>query len=325
VLFLVGGLSMAIRFARAMVCSALVGCSHAAAPHASPVFSPVDGGTIAGSDASAATTTLTVDAGGRSRLVIVHAPGGIGGGAGRTPVALVLDLHGSGGTASGEESFSAMDAVAEAHGFVVAYPQGIIALGGGFAWNVPGPPLLGGQAVPESSADDVDFIARAVVAIEGAYPIDSKRVFAAGMSGGARMASQLACDLSSLFGAVAPVAGLRVPAPCAGARAVSVIAFHGTADTTNPYEGNGQAYWTYSVPVAEQGWAVHDACDPTPATSQAAASVTLTSYTGCSGGAAVLLYTIDGAGHEWPGAPGQTTAIDAGEVMWAFFSAHPLP
>jgi polyhydroxybutyrate depolymerase len=317
---------MLSRFARAVTCSALLGCSHAATPATAPSVDAIDAAVAVATEAGGPTTTaLTLGAGGQSRLVLVHAPAGIGGGSSRSPTALVLNLHGSGGTAAGEESFSGMDPVAEAHGFVVAYPQGAIPLGGGFAWNVPGEPLLGGQPVPDGSADDVDFVARAVAAIEHAYPIDPTRVYATGMSGGARMASQLGCDLSALLAAVAPVAGLRIPSPCSGQRAVSVVAFHGTADTTNPYDGNGQAYWTYSVPVAEQGWATHDACNPTPGTSQAAPSVTLTSYTGCTAGAVVVLYTIDGAGHEWPGAPGQTVAIDANEAMWAFFSAHSLP
>jgi polyhydroxybutyrate depolymerase len=148
------------------------------------------------------------------------------------------------------------------------------------------------------------------------------------------MASQLGCDLSGLVAAVAPVAGLRFPSPCNGARPVPVVAFHGTADATNPYDGGGPPYWTYSVPSAAEQWAVHDGCGLTPSVSQPAASVKLTSYEGCDGAATIELYTIEGAGHEWPGAaqppvgdfPGsQTNAIDATAVMWTFFSAHPLP
>jgi polyhydroxybutyrate depolymerase len=145
------------------------------------------------------------------------------------------------------------------------------------------------------------------------------------MSGGARMASQLGCDLSTTIAAVAPVAGLRFPAPCNGTRAVPVISFHGTADTVNPYDGGGQAYWTYSVPSAAQQWAAHDGCGDTPAVSQPADGVELTSYGDCAGAAAVALYTVAGAGHEWPGAPQQTPAINASHVMWTFFAAHPLP
>ncbi len=263
---------------------------------------------------------LTVLAGGRSRTVMVYSPPGVA-----HPAPLVLNLHGSGGSAVQQESFSAMDALAEAHGFIVAYPQASIVLGSGFAWNVPGQALLGGKAVPAGSADDVQYIAQTIATLEETYSIDPKRVFVTGMSGGARMTSQIGCDLAAVVAAIAPVAGLRFPAPCPGARAVPVVAFHGTADNVNPYEGHGQAYWTYGVASAEQQWAAHDGCPGAPVASQAALGVTLTTYAHCGGSADVSLYSIDGAAHEWPGAPAQTKAIDANEAMWAFFAAHPLP
>jgi polyhydroxybutyrate depolymerase len=268
----------------------------------------------------ARTVTVTVTAGGQARVVVVHTPAGLSG-----PAPLVLNLHGSGGTAADQEVFSAMDQTSDQRGFIVAYPQGAIPLGSGFAWNVPGQPLLGGGAVPADAPDDVAFLGAAVASLEQMVAIDPRRVYATGMSGGARMTSQLGCGLSAILAAIAPVAGLRFPSPCDGMGRVPVIAFHGTADTTNPYDGNGQAYWTYSVPSAAQQWAAQDQCDPTPATTQAAAGVQLTAYSGCAGGAAVELYTIEGGGHEWPGAPGQTAAIDANSVMWTFFAAHPRP
>jgi polyhydroxybutyrate depolymerase len=61
-----------------------------------------------------------------------------------------------------------------------------------------------------------------------------------------------------------------------------------------------------------------------PQDTLAAPGVTVTSYTGCSGSAVVDLYTIDGAGHDWPGGPGQTNAVDATATIWAFFDAHSL-
>ena len=258
---------------------------------------------------------------GQWRVVIVHVPGAAAGAA----LPLVLSLHGSGGTAAAQEAFTAMDAAADVAGFIVAYPQGALSIAGGFAWNVPGQPLVDGSSVPAGAQDDAVFIAQAIAFIEARYSVDARRIYATGMSGGARMASQLGCDLATLVAAVAPVAGLRFPSPCAGQRPVPVVAFHGTADTTNPYDGGGPAYWTYSVPSAAAQWAVHDACGATPVVSQTAASVQLTSYPDCSASSAVDLYTIDGAGHEWPGAPGQNGAIDATAVMWQFFQAHPLP
>jgi len=262
---------------------------------------------------------LTID--GHARHLIVHLPGGDLG----TARPLVFNLHGSGGNAAGQQAYTGMDALADAQGFIVVYPDGAIDLGGGFAWNVPGQPLSGGGAVPPDAADDIAFFARAIAALTERYAIDWRRIYATGFSGGGRMASQIGCGLSGAVAAVAPVAGLRFPEGCADARAVPVVSFHGTADGTNPYDGGGPPYWTYSVPSAAAQWAAHDACPDPPEVTQPATGVELSDYRSCAAGAEVALYTIAGAGHEWPGAAQQTLTVDANSVMWAFFLAHPLP
>lgn len=276
---------------------------------------------------------MTSSIGGHTRTIIVHVPSGY---TGLTRIPLVLNLHGSGSTAAEQEAFSGMDATADADSFIVAYPQGLIRDGSGYDWNVPGEPLIGGRSVPVGAADDVTFLTDLVGVLEHRYCVETTNVYATGFSGGARTASQLACDASNVFAAVAPVSGLRYPTPCPGTRAVPVIAFHGTADPVDPYGGNGQAYWTYSVPTAAHDWAQHNGCSSTPTTSQADPGVTLTSYSGCAEGGSVELYSITGEGHEWPDGPKlpmaltkllgpQSSAIDANATMWQFFEAHPLP
>ena len=275
-------------------------------------------------------TTLTLAVAGRSRTVIVHVTTGY---SDSSKVPLVLNMHGSGSTAADQEAFTGMDATADSDGFVVAYPQGVIPDGSGYDWNVPGVPLIGDKAVTAGSADDVTFLTTLVHILEGRYCIDADRVYATGFSGGARIASQLACDAASTFAAVAPVSGLRRPTPCPTTRPVPILAFHGTADPVDPYAGHGQAYWTYSVPQAAKDWAVQDHCSSTPATSQIGSGATLTRYRGCGGGATVELYSITGEGHEWPSGPHlpkaltrvlgpQSDAVNANTVMWAFFAVH---
>jgi polyhydroxybutyrate depolymerase len=267
--------------------------------------------------AEATTTTLTVQQGGVARTVIVHVPRA----SASVALPLVLNLHASAATAAGQESYSGMDATADAHGFIVAYPQGAIPLGSGFAWNVPGVPLSGGGMVPPGSLDDGEFSALAIASIARLHPVDDKRVFATGFSGGAREASQLGCDRASLFAAIGPVSGLRSPAPCADVP-VAVVTLHGDADTENPYDGNGQAYWTYSVPMAAATWAAHDHCAATATRTLATPVMQLTRYDGCAGHAEVDLYTIDGGAHEWPHASDPAN-VDANEILWQFFAAHP--
>jgi polyhydroxybutyrate depolymerase len=277
-------------------------------------------------------TTLSVEVKGFARTVIVHLPRRS---SDTTPLALVLNLHGSGATALDQELFSGMNRTSNENDFIVAYPQGLIADGSGYDWNVPNEPLIGGRVVPKGSANDITFLATLVKVLESKYCINKREVYATGFSGGAREVSQLACDESQVFAAVAPVSGLRRPMPCPSTRAVPVIAFHGSDDPVDPFKGDGQAYWTYSVPTAEKDWAMQDHCSLKPATSRLSGGVTLTSYSQCAGSGAVQLYEVTGEGHEWPGGPvmplsltselgPQSNAIDANAVMWSFFKAHPL-
>jgi polyhydroxybutyrate depolymerase len=63
-----------------------------------------------------------------------------------------------------------------------------------------------------------------------------------------------------------------------------------------------------------------------------APDVTRLEYTGCADDASVLLYTIEGGGHTWPGGgplpewfAGRTShGVNASLEAWRFFSAHPL-
>jgi polyhydroxybutyrate depolymerase len=313
-------LALALAAAAAAFASSAAGASS----HASAAASGC------GHSVSSGSTTLQVRIGGRSRTVIVHVPSGY---AATKPAALVLNLHGSGSDAHQQELFSGMDATADADGFIVAYPQALIPMAAGFDWNIPGVPLFGGAEPPAGAANDVSFLTDLVQTLAGRYCIDTRRVYSTGVSGGGRMSSQLACDAPSTFAAVAPVAGLRYPSPCPTRRNVAIIAFHGSADPIDPYNGHGQPYWTYSVPVAAQRWATHDGCKSTAKVTHAK-GYTLSAYSGCAAGSQVELYTLAGEGHEWPGGPPlpsaitralgpQSDAVNANAAMWAFFQAHP--
>lgn len=301
--------------------------SSIAAPASAAATSSVGCGT-----ASPPTTTLTPTVKGVRRVIIVHRPTRA---TDTTPLALVLNLHGSGSTALEQEEFTGMNKTANVDEFIVAYPQALIPDGTGFDWNVPGEPLIGGRSVPAKAANDITFLTTVVQILEHRYCVDPSRVYATGFSGGAREASQLACDASGVVAAVAPVSGLRRPLPCPTTRAVPILTIHGSADPVDPFAGHGQNYWTYSVATAAKDWATQDHCALRPSRSEALANVKLTTYAHCAGGATVKLYEIDGEGHEWPGGPTlpssltallgpQSDAVDANALMWSFFQAHPL-
>ena len=245
--------------------------------------------------------------GGVERRYLVYLPAGYDG---RAALPLVLEFHGSGGTAEGQLTTSQLSAVADAERFAIVAPQAV-----GQRWNVP----------PDAAKpDDVRFVAEMLNAVERQVCIDRQRVYATGFSGGGRMSSQLACDLSERVAAIAAVGGLRFPGPCERARSMPVAAFHGTADTINPYDGGGQPYWGTSVEAAFDGWGRHNGCGPRRE-SRVAASVVQLAYGG-SGCADVVLYRIEGFDHSWPGAIySDRERGTANDLIWAFFTAHPLP
>ena len=226
---------------------------------------------------------------------------------GRTPLPLVLDLHGSGGTSAGQARNSGFEEVAAREGFAVASLQG-----DNNRWNVP---------VRENRPDDVAYVGDVIDDVAAKLCTDTTRVYATGFSGGARMSSLLGCMLNARIAAIAPVSGLRWPAPCGG-RVIPVLTFHGLADPQNPYDGKAEGRgdeWLESVPDALAGWAGHNSCDLKVILEDPAGPLSTMRYAGCRDGAEVRMIRIDGLGHAWT-----RKEVDTTEVMWQFFKSHRL-
>ncbi len=187
---------------------------------------------------------------------------------------------------------------------------------------------------------DVRFISDLIDTLEAKYNIDpqedSTRNCRACSNGGS-MAFVLSCTLSDRIAAIGAVAAAQsLPwSWCTDTRPVPMIAFHGTADPIMPY--NGGSAWR--APIAFPGargwtanWARRNHCSTDPLESRVAVDVMRLAYTGCADSADVVLYTIEGGGHTWPGgkpppawlAGATNRSIDASRVMWEFFREHPL-
>jgi polyhydroxybutyrate depolymerase len=276
-------------------------------------------------------TTVDVRMGGTTYPVSVYVPER----ARRLP--LVLNLHGSRTNGSIQMETSGMRAVADDEGFVVAAPNGAIPVppppppmgphpDGSWAWNVPGVPLNVGEFPPPTARNDVQFLSRVIDVVSRRFCTDPRRTYATGFSGGGRMASALACEIAGKLAAVAPVAGLRAgrAAPdepsvpevddCRPDRPVPVLAFHGQQDPVNPYLGNDDPRWGYSVPVAAQTWARLDGCRRGPRASPVSETVTRLTYSDCRDDVTVELNRIADGSHIWP--------THASRVMWEFFERH---
>jgi polyhydroxybutyrate depolymerase len=147
-------------------------------------------------------------------------------------------------------------------------------------------------------------------------------------------AYRLACE-SSTFAAVGPVAA-TVLGSCETPAPTSVIHIHGSADQAVRLDGarGGGVAHIDGPPVADviASWRAADGCGA--ATVATVGGVT-TDLADCPHGRAVELITIAGAGHQWPGGAGRTTAerilgldppsraLDATTTIWRFFAAHP--
>ncbi len=85
-----------------------------------------------------------------------------------------------------------------------------------------------------------------------------------------------------------------------------------------------------SVETWIEAWAERNQCNIIPEIIPTSGDVSGIRYTGCNENAEVVLYTIDGGGHTWPGGPsipfvGKTSAdINASATMWDFFKEHAL-
>jgi polyhydroxybutyrate depolymerase len=269
-----------------------------------------------------------LDFGGLVRTYSLHMPAGV-----EHPSGLVVNLHGGGATGQEQEALTHYDAVADAHGFVVVYPDGIDR-----SWADG----RGASQPDRRGIDDVGFIAALVGKLVTEFGIDPGHVFATGMSNGAFMANRLACDRADVFAAVAPVSGtLGVNVGCAPSRPVAVLETHGTADPIVPFDGGtmtgrGGTSEILAAPAMIARWRQADGCQDTPAedvlpsTGDGTEGHRFTS-SACSAGTAAVFMRVNGGGHTWPGAAeyrpkqivGPTThAFDASEASWQFFAGH---
>jgi polyhydroxybutyrate depolymerase len=187
----------------------------------------------------------------------------------------------------------------------------------------------------------VRFIADLIDDVARRQTVDPLRVYATGMSNGGMMCYRLAEELAPRIAAIASVAGTPAKANPKPTRAVPVLHFHGTEDKIVPYTGPGKEVpgWLRFLSVEQTfaTWAKVNGADttgvpvPMPDAKEDGTSVVRQeAVRPGKKGASVILYTIKGGGHTWPGKPAlgmlgrSTEEIDANEIIWAFFRANPL-
>ena len=269
---------------------------------------------------------ITIDA--TNRTYLLHVPKGL---SAKKPVPLIFVFHGGGGRARGMPNLTGFDRLADSKRFIVAYPDGL-----NRRWN---------DTRGLSPADDVAFIRALIEKLEESLPIDSKAIYATGISNGGFFSNRLACHLTDKIAAIASVAATMpetlLPV-CKPTRPISVMYIHGKDDPIVPIEGgfigpsNGRAV---SLERAAQFWRDWDRTAPNAALTELrdkahdGTTVQRQAYERGTQGTEVVVYTVNGGGHTWPGAQrlpsfivGKSSKnLDATKVIWEFFQKHPMP
>ncbi len=263
------------------------------------------------------------------RSYYVHVPEGSDG---ATSLPVVLALHGAFSTARKFERESGLSLLADREGFLVVYPQGI-GLGDLFRhWNSG---HCCGKA-RKMNLDDVGFALAAVDDVARRNPVDRSRLYVVGHSNGGMLAYRIAAERSEAVAAVAAVSATIGGVPAANEpewtvplpkHPVPVLAVHGRADTHVPYEG-GRAEKSrgksnmISVARSVDLWVNANGCDPDPQVENMNGNlVERQSWSGCGDDAEVLLYSLEGWGHDWP-VVDSLGGFDATATIWRFFERH---
>ena len=252
--------------------------------------------------------SLTV--GSLTRTVHVHVPASYDPSK-RTPV--VVNLHGRTSNASQQAWLSHAIAKSDAAGFVVIHPE---------AWGSPTSWNAGGGCCDPAAANNIDdsgFMTAVLDEAEARLCVEPTRIFFEGLSNGGYLVHRVACELTDRVGAIGAVAGLLQLPTCAPTKPMPVFLVHGTADQLVSYD------W---VDQTVSYWVAKNHCTTTATTYQNGVATCVT-HGGCTDGADVVLCTMQGGGHQWPG--GETVPflgnnsndLIATDALWNFFVAHP--
>jgi polyhydroxybutyrate depolymerase len=278
----------------------------------------------------------TLRVGDRERTFAYYAPASL---SPRPP--LLIAFHGSGQTG---ESFRArtgyaFDRVADANGFVLAYPDGYE-----HHWNdCRKAASFSARALRD---DDVGYVRALVAHLESKLGVDPGRVFATGHSNGGSMCYRIAQEMSGEIAGVAPISA-SMPVPenndCQeNGRAISVLDMNGTDDPIDPFDGGHETLFRF----ADRGYvrssfdtaryfAKKSGLAETPVVERLQgddASVWVERSTwGSPGARQVVLDAIHGGGHavpqpyaRYPRILGRTYQdFDGPAEIWRFFAQQP--
>jgi polyhydroxybutyrate depolymerase len=222
---------------------------------------------------------------------------------------MIMEFHGFASSALEFAGLTQMPARGSKRGFVVVTPEGP-----GQTWH----------------GTDGQYVEAVIAQVQDSLCIDMNRIYSAGFSEGAAFTILFACAHPDQFAAVATVAfdyrlGCAVPLP--------VLAFHGTSDPAVPFQDGAEGLSLPGVKVRGtllnmSDWARLDRCRKAPILQRIGTDVNRRIWPSCAHGTQVILYSVLGGSHAWPGADPSTSPLYATQTISAtnlaldFFGRH---
>ncbi|HZT52456.1 MAG TPA: PHB depolymerase family esterase [Stellaceae bacterium] len=225
---------------------------------------------------------------------------------GKSPMPLVLYLHGYGQSSSDIVGDADLVAAVTSLGALLVVPDGL-----DHAWSHVG--------APRHERDDLQFLHAVVSDAEEHRPIDRARVYATGFSIGGSMVWDLACHAAQGFAAFLPVSGafwLPYPTRCESGP-VTLRHAHGLNDPTVPFGGR-TIFGQFTQGDVGKGWDIllaTDRCAAAPIIKTQDGNLDCQTWTSCAGGHRLSL-CLHGDGHD------MAPAYLHGGLLWAM---HPAP
>lgn len=255
---------------------------------------------------------------------------------------LVLVLHG-GGRTDGDEvaERTGYNKLANQEGFIAVYPNGVDA-----QWN-DGRGKASRKSEKIVKIDDVGFLSALIDRLIRDDKADPRRVYVMGLSNGGMMTLRMGCEVGSKLAAIAPVIA-NMPAnmmkTCQPGSPLPVLLMNGTQDPMVPWQGGPVRFFRKKmgevVSTAETMtfWIKNNQCKSIPdvavlpdSDSSDGSTVRVVTYRCPENGADVILYAIEGGGHNFPGSHTldlprilgrKNNDINGPEVIWQFFTQH---
>jgi polyhydroxybutyrate depolymerase len=198
-------------------------------------------------------------------------------------------------------SFSLRE-IAKERNWLLIVPEGRRNRAGQPFWNASGACCDAERTGP----DDIAYLRAVLADVKRRYAVDSKRVYALGVSNGGFMAHRWACTPHSELTGFISISGAGpgpLDAPCTPTAKVRVLQIHGSHDAIIHYDGgelNGARY--PGARTTLQPWLSANGCAPEPIHSVHKTLFNLTAardHWRCTG-APVALWRVLGGGHRMP-------------------------